>query len=566
MEIPEIDEVPEPNSGRFGIAAYNFAKWMKQAATAFNGLRTELLDALNQSLLGTTSTSTSSITIAAPGGTVNFTTGINKGYAIGMTLRLASTANPANYIKVRLTAYNITTGVSAGTIIGSGGSGTYTSWSVFFDTPDPSILTVPTGETVAAGNLIAMDDAGLSMSVAPVAAAVLQAVSTTSLCACPLSNGNTAVVWTQAGTQIRLMIISKTGAVVVGATVIDNGLANSPVWCAQLSNGNIVICYIGGDNRPIFKIFDQTITQIVGGTYMQASGTIVAGSQIKCCALTGGGFAAVYSISGSSSVFVIFSNTGTVVKSATGIGTSGQTRAAICSTAAGGFIVLCGASTLAGEIYDATGTLVVTCALGATSSSTDVNIASKSGYVAATSYRTDAGAYGPELSIASDASNGTVNSPAVTGNSGFVPPFSDLMPKLSGLGHGHVAVLGNGNFIATFAPKSGSVEYPRFVTFNERGLVADSGITSINTNGGATPVFVIPKDNNGFSLIWINGGAGNLMFAQVKSGKLLGISLGQVGAATQYKASGEVILGSHNMLNVGDRNVNFQRTGARVVI
>lgn len=561
--IPTPAPVPDPLSSDFGTKAYDFTVWMAEAAPAMTAVAQETNDALNQSLLGTTSTSTSSITIAGSG-TVNFTTGANKGYAIGMTLRLPSTANPANYIKVRLTAYNITTGVSAGTIIGSGGSGTYTSWSVFFDTADPSILTVPTSETVAAGNLIAMNDAGLSMSVAPISPSVLQAVTATSLHACYLANGNTAVFWSE-GVNLKVMIVGRDGGTIVAASAVGTAASGTPIWSCELTNGNIAMCFVNASNQAVFKIISTAFSTVVAETVIDAT-ALVASSQVKCCALSGGGFAVGYSASGGSPRIKIYSNAGAQVGSTISIGVSGETKIAICPTAAGGFTVLSGTSSLTGGIYSATGTLVATCALAASSSSTDVNIASKSGSIAATSYRTDVGFSGPELSSASDVVNFNFNGPSNTGNCGFVPPFNDFASKNSQLGHGHIAVLGNGNYIATFAAKSGSLEYPRFVIFDERGLVISSGISSINSNGGSTPVFVVPKDHNGFSLIWLHGGTGNLMFAEIKSGKLLGISLGQIGTVTQYKTSGEVNLGSYNMLNVGESAVSYQRRGARVVI
>lgn len=556
--IPTPAPVPDPLSSDFGTKAYDFTAWMAEAAPAMTAVAQETNDALNQSLLGMVSTTTSSITIAAPGGTVNFTTQANKGYAIGMTLKIASTANPANYVKVRLTAYNISTGVSAGTIISNGGSGTFASWSVFFDVPDPSVLSVPTGESVAAGNLLAIDDAGNSMSAGAVATAVLQAVTATNLHACTLANGNTAVFWTAGTTDLRMMVIDKAGGTVLASTSVATGANSSFVWSAELTNGNIAIVYFNGSNQPVFKVISSSGTPIVVETVIEA---VSASGQVKCCALSGGGFAVSYNPA-TNNRYAVYTNAGGVTKAPTNNVSGVQTQVAICSTAAGGFVAMAGTSNLTGSIYNAAGTVVSAVALSlSSSSSSDVNIASINSSVSG------AGS-GFAIGIASDSANYPINKPSAASTLPVV--FADPISagtKLSGV---HIAALQNGNYVVTFASSGSpaSSEYPRYAIINGIGQIIQSGIlfTEVTDNTRNMPIYVIPKDTNGFSLIWLAATSQNIKFAQVKSGKLVGISLGQVGATHQYLANGEVLGLSTNMLNVGETKVNYTRRGGKVVI
>jgi len=114
-------------------------------------------------LLGTTSSSVTSLTITAIGTSKSLTVQANKGYTAGMLVKVASTANVDNYMKLRVTAYVPSTGQLIGTVESFGGSGTFASWSVFFDVADFQKITLPTGELVAAGNLLAVTSSSNKM-------------------------------------------------------------------------------------------------------------------------------------------------------------------------------------------------------------------------------------------------------------------------------------------------------------------------------------------------------------------------------------------------------------------
>lgn len=534
--------------------------WLTDNASKFGDVASEVNDALNTALLSVTSTSTSSITIASTG-TINITVEANKGYAIGMTVKIASVANPANYVKGTVTAYNKTTGATSVALFNKGGSGTFANWSVFFDVPDPSVLSVPTGEAVAAGNLLAIDDAGNSMSAAAVTTSVLQAVAVSTIHACPLANGNTAIFWTEGSTDVRMMIISKTGSTVLApVSAISSISSSSLVWSAELTNGNIVFVFISSVNEACFRIV--TTEGAAVATVAIESGVSAVG-QIKCCALTGGGFAVTHNLAANNR-YAVYTNAGGVTKAPTNNVTGAQTRVAICPTAAGGFVALAGTTSLTGSIYNSAGTLVNTCALNIPMQG-NAGIASRSGSVVGAGRQGGSPFYGPTLHLASDTANSTINSPDAANNAYIRVAFEDPLAELTTLGMSDVAALGNGLYIATYSSASSSNEYPRYVIFSADGQTVKSGILFTETTYVGAPVYIIPKDTNGFSLIWLAANR-NIKFAQVKSGNLVGISLGSVGATHQYLANGSANVTSGNMLNVGSSKINYVRYSAKVVM
>lgn len=75
-----------------------------------------------------TGTSTTSKTIAT--GSQGFTTQTGKNFYIGMPVRVANTATPANYMDGQVTAYNSGTGAITVNVTSVGGSGNYTAWTI----------------------------------------------------------------------------------------------------------------------------------------------------------------------------------------------------------------------------------------------------------------------------------------------------------------------------------------------------------------------------------------------------------------------------------------------------
>lgn len=155
--IPTPAPVPDPLSSDFGTKAYDFTVWMSQAAPAMTALGNEINIALNQSLLGVTSSSTTSLTIPTPPASRTITVGTGLGYAVGMPLKIPSTANVNNYMKGVVTAYNSGTGSLTVNVLSVGGSGTFADWAVFFDIPDAAAPKMLTRNITSADTIVASD-------------------------------------------------------------------------------------------------------------------------------------------------------------------------------------------------------------------------------------------------------------------------------------------------------------------------------------------------------------------------------------------------------------------------
>lgn len=148
--IPTPAPVPDPLSSDFGSKAYDFTVWMAEAAPAMQAVGEEMNAALNNSLLGVTSSSATSLLIGT--GSKTLTVGTGLGYALGMPLKLASAANVSNFMKGTVTAYNSGTGSLTVNVASVGGSGTFADWAVSFDIPDAGSGYVPIGGLIANKN------------------------------------------------------------------------------------------------------------------------------------------------------------------------------------------------------------------------------------------------------------------------------------------------------------------------------------------------------------------------------------------------------------------------------
>lgn len=159
--IPTPAPVPDPLASDFAAKCYPFTVWQAEAAVAMNAVAGEINTALNQSLLGVTSSSTTSLPITVTAKVLTVGTGL--GYAEGMPLKLSNKANVANYIKGVVTAYNTITGQLNLLAKSVGGSGTFADWSVSFDVPDTSAPKIP--ELARTSNVMLMNsDSGSLVS------------------------------------------------------------------------------------------------------------------------------------------------------------------------------------------------------------------------------------------------------------------------------------------------------------------------------------------------------------------------------------------------------------------
>lgn len=96
------------------------------ALTSANNAATSASSALNAP--GTNATSTTSLTVGTGSKSLTIQTG--KAYTVGQFLILANTPTPSNYMQGQITAYDSGTGALTVDVTNTGGSGTFTDWTI----------------------------------------------------------------------------------------------------------------------------------------------------------------------------------------------------------------------------------------------------------------------------------------------------------------------------------------------------------------------------------------------------------------------------------------------------
>lgn len=104
------------------------------------------LNAINNLVAGTYATSTTSLSVGT--GTKTPTVQTGKAFIQGMPITMYQTTNTANYMSGTVTSYVSGTGVLTLSIATSGGSGTYTNWTI--------VSTAPVVVPSAVGSMITM--------------------------------------------------------------------------------------------------------------------------------------------------------------------------------------------------------------------------------------------------------------------------------------------------------------------------------------------------------------------------------------------------------------------------
>ena len=87
-------------------------------------------------LNSTTSNSTTSLAIGT--GAKSLTVDVSKSYQPGMSVKIARTAAPSNWMHGDVTSYNSGTGALVVNVLDILGSGTYTDWTITFSAPSPA--------------------------------------------------------------------------------------------------------------------------------------------------------------------------------------------------------------------------------------------------------------------------------------------------------------------------------------------------------------------------------------------------------------------------------------------
>lgn len=121
--ITPLPDPPLPTDSRtdFNAKAFAFIAAMNQMVVEFN-------EAATAYALSLASTSTTSLTVGL--GTKNLTVQTGKGYLPGQQLVIANTPTPTNLMAGSVVSYDTNTGALVMTITNSGGSGTFTAWTI----------------------------------------------------------------------------------------------------------------------------------------------------------------------------------------------------------------------------------------------------------------------------------------------------------------------------------------------------------------------------------------------------------------------------------------------------
>jgi hypothetical protein len=115
---------------------------------------------------------------------------------------------------------------------------------------------------------------------------------------------------------LSLYKYSVSGSLLASASLETAGGASN-VQLLQLSNGNVAVTYqISSVNKTTFAIFTTALVQVVAKTLIDGG---TNAPEMAACALTGGGFALVYSPNTAGLRIAVYSNTGAAVKAPTTI-------------------------------------------------------------------------------------------------------------------------------------------------------------------------------------------------------------------------------------------------------
>lgn len=132
------------------------------------------------------------------------------------------------------------------------------------------------------------------------------------------SNGDFFIVDSYLATQygISLWRYSASGQF-LGTTVVDATNASFLAQITWLSNGNLLVMWYGQASVK-FAIYDKFLNLVVGPTTAGAAGANPS-ANAHVVALSGGGFALAWTYAAVGCYYMVFSNTGAVVKAATAI-------------------------------------------------------------------------------------------------------------------------------------------------------------------------------------------------------------------------------------------------------
>lgn len=131
MTLPVVTALPTPPSRADAPATFNArADAFLDALLTFQAELNAYRDALPGTITGTDYSATSTTSVAIGTGSKSFTIETGKNFQIGQSVRVASTASPANYMDGQVTAHNNGTGALTVNVTAIGGTGTLAAWTI----------------------------------------------------------------------------------------------------------------------------------------------------------------------------------------------------------------------------------------------------------------------------------------------------------------------------------------------------------------------------------------------------------------------------------------------------
>lgn len=169
-----IDSIPNLNRNdpTFRADVNNFfGGGLQQMITQINETTAEINTDIGFALTSVIGTSTTSVAIGT--GSKSFSTQAGLSFAVGMDVKVANTANPANYMTGVVSAYNSGTGALVVSVAATGGSGTLAAWTLTMIAATAAVKTLPistrTSNTILdsadAGKLIDITTGGFTQTL-----------------------------------------------------------------------------------------------------------------------------------------------------------------------------------------------------------------------------------------------------------------------------------------------------------------------------------------------------------------------------------------------------------------
>lgn len=131
MTLPTLTALPTPPSRSDTPALFNVnADAFLGALPTFQAELNAFVSALPSEITGTDYAATSTTSLTVGTGSKSLTIQVGKSFQIGQSVRIASTASPANYMDGQVTAHNNSTGALTVNVTATGGSGTIAAWTI----------------------------------------------------------------------------------------------------------------------------------------------------------------------------------------------------------------------------------------------------------------------------------------------------------------------------------------------------------------------------------------------------------------------------------------------------